>query len=92
MYKLTHHAAAELLQEHREELHGYLVRQLRCPEIASDILQDTFLSSNQVRPFLNKFIKTLFFMASSINGKIIAHLVSCFQIKWTHWFYVQIHR
>ena len=23
MYKLTHYAAAELLQEHREELHGY---------------------------------------------------------------------
>jgi RNA polymerase sigma-70 factor (ECF subfamily) len=43
MYKLTHHAATELLQEHREELHGFLVRQLRCPEIASDILQDTFL-------------------------------------------------
>ena len=43
MYKLTHHAAAELLQEHREELHGFLIRQLRCPETASDILQDTFL-------------------------------------------------
>lgn len=43
MFKLTHYAAAELIQEHREELHGFLVRQLRCPEIASDILQDAFL-------------------------------------------------
>lgn len=43
MYKLTHYSAAELIQEHREELHGYLVRQTRCPETASDILQDAFL-------------------------------------------------
>lgn len=43
MYKLTHCSAAELIQEHREELHGYLVRQTRCPETASDILQDAFL-------------------------------------------------
>ena len=43
MYKFTDDAAAELLQEHREELLGFLVRQLRCPEAASDILQDAFL-------------------------------------------------
>ena len=43
MYKLTHCSAAELIQEHREELHCYLVRQTRCPETASDILQDAFL-------------------------------------------------
>ncbi|GEM_PF-1729659 len=43
MYKLTHYSAAELTQEHREELQGYLVRQTRCPETASDILQDAFL-------------------------------------------------
>lgn len=43
MHKLTHYAAAELIQAHREELHGYLLRQTRCPETASDILQDAFL-------------------------------------------------
>jgi len=43
MYKLTQYSAAELIQEHREELHCYLVRQTRCPETASDILQDAFL-------------------------------------------------
>jgi RNA polymerase sigma factor (sigma-70 family) len=43
MYRLSHYSAAELIQEHREELHGYLVRQTRCPETASDILQDAFL-------------------------------------------------
>jgi len=43
MFKFTAHAAAELLQEHRKELHGYLVRQIQCPETASDILQDAFL-------------------------------------------------
>ncbi|MEE7625600.1 RNA polymerase sigma factor [Methylobacter sp. Wu8] len=43
MHKLTHYAVAELIQEHREELHGYLVRQTRCSEAASDILQDAFL-------------------------------------------------
>lgn len=43
MFKFTAHAAAELLQEHRKELHGYLVRQIHCPETASDILQDVFL-------------------------------------------------
>ena len=42
MYKLTQYSAAELIQEHREELHCYLVRQTRCPETASDILQDAF--------------------------------------------------
>ncbi|TAK62891.1 sigma factor [Methylobacter sp.] len=43
MHKLTHYFAAELIQEHREELHGYLVRQTHCPETAADILQDAFL-------------------------------------------------
>jgi RNA polymerase sigma factor (sigma-70 family) len=43
MYRLSHFSAAELIHEHREELYGYLVRQTRCPETASDILQDAFL-------------------------------------------------
>jgi len=43
MYKLTHSSAAELIQELREKLHGYLIRQTHCPETASDILQDAFL-------------------------------------------------
>ncbi len=43
MYKLTHYSAAELIQQHREELHGYLIRRTRCPEAAADILQDAFL-------------------------------------------------
>jgi len=68
MYKLTHYSAAELIQEHREELHGYLVRQTRCPETASDILQDAFLrlihadSKNDLknpRAFLYKIVSNL---------------------------------
>ncbi len=68
MYKLTHYSAAELIQEHREELHGYLVRQTRCPETASDILQDAFLrlihadTKNDIknpRAFLYKVVSNL---------------------------------
>jgi RNA polymerase sigma factor (sigma-70 family) len=68
MYKLTHYAVAELIQEHREELHGYLVRQTRCPEAASDILQDAFLrlihsdATNNIknpRTFLYKVVGNL---------------------------------
>jgi RNA polymerase sigma factor (sigma-70 family) len=68
MYKLTHYSAAELIQEHREELHGYLVRQTRCPETASDILQDAFLrlihadAQNAIknpRAFLYKIVSNL---------------------------------
>jgi hypothetical protein len=37
MYKLTHYSAAQLIQEHHEELHSYLVRQTRCPDTAPEI-------------------------------------------------------
>ncbi|MGZ4979749.1 MAG: RNA polymerase sigma factor [Methylobacter sp.] len=53
MYKLTHYSAAELIQEHREELQGYLIRQTRCPETASDILQDAFLRLIHAAPKSN---------------------------------------
>ncbi|MEQ1635532.1 MAG: RNA polymerase sigma factor [Methylococcales bacterium] len=43
MYKFSHYSASTLIQQHREELVGYLVRQTRCPEVAADILQDAFL-------------------------------------------------
>lgn len=68
MHKLTHYAVAELIQEHREELHGYLVRQIRCSEAASDILQDAFLrlihsdTKNNLknpRAFLYKIVSNL---------------------------------
>lgn len=68
MFKLTHYAAAELIQAHREELQGYLIRQTRCPEAASDILQDAFLrlihsdtthSIKNPRAFLYKVVSNL---------------------------------
>jgi len=70
MYKLTHYSAAELIQEHREELHGYLVRQTRCPETASDILAGCFFSINTCRQQKRHQKSPCFFVQDSQQSAI----------------------
>lgn len=47
MFKFTPDTASSLLQEHREDLRGFILRRVHCPDAAEDILQDTYLKLAQ---------------------------------------------
>lgn len=68
MYKFSQDFATDLIQQHREELLGFLLPRVNCPEIAADILQDAFFrltqfeSDSQIsnpRAFLYKVVGNL---------------------------------
>lgn len=47
MFKFSQDFATDLLQQHREELFGFLLHRVSCPEVAADILQDAFFRLSQ---------------------------------------------
>lgn len=68
MYKFSQDFATDLLQQHRDELFGFLLHRVNCPEAASDILQDAFFrltqfeserKINNPRAFLYKVVSNL---------------------------------
>jgi len=50
MFKLTPDFTSLLLEQHRDELTGFLVNRVNCPEVAADILQDAFFRLTQFEP------------------------------------------
>lgn len=48
MIKFSPEYTAELLQEHHDELVGFLVRRVSCRDAAADILQDVFIRLIQI--------------------------------------------
>ncbi|TPQ24292.1 RNA polymerase sigma factor [Methylomonas koyamae] len=68
MLKLDQAFASTLLELHREELFGFVLNRVRCPDAAADILQDAFFRLRQVeadapirnpRAFLYKVVGNL---------------------------------
>ncbi|MBK8816130.1 MAG: RNA polymerase sigma factor [Methylococcaceae bacterium] len=49
MYKLSSDTALTLIEQHREDLRGFLLCRVKCPDITDDILQDTFIKLTQAR-------------------------------------------
>lgn len=49
MYTFTSNSAIDLLEQHREDLRGFLLYRVKCPDMAEDILQDTYLKLTQAR-------------------------------------------
>lgn len=47
MFKFSPDFATDLIQQHRDELLGFLVHRVNCPETAADILQDAFFRLTQ---------------------------------------------
>ena len=47
MFKFSPDFATDLIQQHRDELIGFLLHRVNCPETASDILQDAFFRLTQ---------------------------------------------
>jgi len=50
MFKFTPDFTTLLLERHRDELTGFLVNRVNCPEVAADILQDAFFRLTQFEP------------------------------------------
>lgn len=68
MFKFSQDFATDLLQQHRDELFGFLMHRVSCPEAAADILQDAFFrltqfesekKINNPRAFLYKVVGNL---------------------------------
>jgi RNA polymerase sigma factor (sigma-70 family) len=50
MHKLSSSFAIELIEFHRDDLRGFLLRRVNCPETAEDILQDAYFKLTQAEP------------------------------------------
>lgn len=68
MSKFSTISASKLIQQHHDELTGYLIQHNHCPDIAADILQDAYLrlvnvksdkKINNPRAFLYKIVSNL---------------------------------
>jgi len=73
MYKLSSDNAISLLEQHREDLRGFLLYRVKCPDTAEDILQDTYLKLSQAQtesPILN----TKAFLYRVVNNLAIDYL------------------
>jgi RNA polymerase sigma factor (sigma-70 family) len=47
MFNFSPDSATSILQEHRDELRGFLLRRINCTDTADDILQDIYLKLTQ---------------------------------------------
>lgn len=68
MFKFSQDVATDLIQQHRDELLGFLLHRVSCPDTAADILQDAFFRLTQFesdshihnpRAFLYKVVSNL---------------------------------
>lgn len=73
MFIFSPDSATDLIQQHREELFGFLISRVSCPEAAADILQDAFIRLAQYQT-TNKINNPRAFLYKVVGNLAIDHL------------------